>query len=202
MPRTLEPLPLTHEPAPHRMRWVRQQCDAIRDAGILTGRYELIDGEIIRTMGQKPAHRIAVVLFYDWLASVFGARFVQSQAPIALGDADEPEPDAAVTAQPATAYREANPGADDVRLVVEVSDATLRFDRNTKAALYARAGIVEYWIADLAGRQILVHRDPTPEGYRQIVAYSESETLSTLARPGATVRVKDLLPPDGPEPVG
>jgi Uma2 family endonuclease len=47
-------------------------------------------------------------------------------------------------------------------LVVEVADTTLQFDRTTKAALYARAGIPEYWIVNLADRVLEVHRQPAP----------------------------------------
>ena len=55
------PVPLTQKPAPYddipnRMRWTRRQCAALRDDGFLTGSYELIDGEILSKMGQKPAH--------------------------------------------------------------------------------------------------------------------------------------------------
>ncbi len=198
MPQIVEPIAYTSEPAPNRIRWTRAQCEAIRDAGILTGRYELIDGEIISKMGQKPLHRMAVVLLHTWLAAVFGALFVQTQAAISVGNADpnhnDPEPDAAVTAEPNTAYADRHPGPDDLLLVVEVSDTTLRFDRNTKAALNARAGIREYWIVDLIGRQIFVHRFPAPEGYAEISVYGVDEEVVALARPDAPVRVADLLP--------
>lgn len=199
MPQIIEPTPYTQEPAPNRVRWTRAQCDAIYEAGVLNGRYELIDGEVISKMGQKPPHRQAVVLLYAWLTAIFGALFVQTQATIDVGNADpdhnEPEPDAAVTAKPTTAYSDRNPGPADLVLVAEVSDTTLRFDRTTKAALYARAGIREYWIVDIGGRQVFVHRQPTAEGYSEITAYGSEEKVATLARPNDAVRVTDLLPP-------
>ncbi|HLV81635.1 MAG TPA: Uma2 family endonuclease, partial [Chthonomonadaceae bacterium] len=138
-------------------------------------------------MGQKPPHRLTVVLLHAWLTAVFGALFVQTQATIDIGDADpdhnEPEPDAAVTVEPNTAYSARNPGPKDLVLVVEVSDTTLRFDRTTKAALYARAGIREYWIVNIVDRQALVHRQPSAEGYQEISAYAPDERITTLARP-------------------
>ncbi|HZT43969.1 MAG TPA: Uma2 family endonuclease [Chthonomonadaceae bacterium] len=192
-------MPQTQEPAPNRVRWTRAQCDAIVAAGVLTGRYELIDGEVIYKKGEKPQHCVTVVLLHAWLTAVFGALFVQSQATIDVGDADpdhnEPEPDAAVTAKPTTAYADRHPGPADLVLVVEVSDTTLRFDRTTKAALYARADIVEYWIVDIVGRQVFVHRQPSAEGYAEITAYGPDERIATLARPNDAVRVADLLPP-------
>jgi Uma2 family endonuclease len=199
MPQIIEPISYAQEPAPNRVRWTRAQCDAIVAAGVLNGQYELIDGEVISKMGQKPPHRQAVVLLNAWLTAVFGALLVQTRATIDVGDADpdhnEPEPDVAVTVEPTTAYSDRNPGPADLVLVAEVSDTTLRFDRTTKAALYARAGIREYWIVDIVGRQVLVHRQPTAKGYTEITAYGPDERIATLARPTDSVRVADLLPP-------
>jgi Uma2 family endonuclease len=201
MPVMLIEKPAPYEATPNRKRWTRRECDFLRDNGLLTGRYELIDGEVFVKMGQKPPHSIAVVLIRNWLIAVFGAVFVLSQAPIDVAENDnddnEPEPDAAVTAQPVTAYTEGHPGPADLLLVAEVSDTTLRFDRTTKAALYARAGICEYWVVDVVGRQVFVHRRPAAEGYADLVAYNADEEVATLARPDAPVRVADLLPPAG-----
>lgn len=199
MPHSVKPIPPSQEPAPNRIRWTRAQCDAIRDAGILVGRYELVDGEIISKMGQNPPHSVAVVLLAAYLSRVFGALCVRSQATVDVGDADpqhnEPEPDVAVTREPATAYADRHPNPADLVLVAEVSDTTLRFDRGVKALLYARAGVSEYWVLDLGGRQLFQHRRPGSEGYAEITVYSADETVATLARPDSPARVADLLPP-------
>jgi Uma2 family endonuclease len=200
MPQIVEPISNVAEPTPNRVRWNRAQCEAIRDVGILDGRYELVEGEVISKMGQKPPHRLAVVLLNAWLTAVFGALFVQTQATIDVSDADpdhnEPEPDAAVTAEPTTAYADRHPGPADIVFVAEVSDMTLRFDRSKKAALYARAGIREYWIVNIIGRQVLMHRKPTQEGYAEVTAYGPDETIATLIEPDGAVKVIDLLPPN------
>lgn len=199
MPQVVEPIPETQEAAPNRIRWTRRQYRAMRDADILEGRYELIEGEIISKMGQNRPHVIVIVLLCEWLRQIFGGAFVQAQGPIQTStndtDFSEPEPDVAVTLQPATAYLERLPTPSDLVLVVEVSDTTLRFDRSTKAGLYARAGICEYWIVDIAGRQVLVHRRPAAEGYMEITAYNSDERIATLAQAETSVRVADLLPP-------
>lgn len=199
MPRVVESLTASIGPAPNRLRWTRTRCDAIRDAGILTGRYELIDGEVISLMGQKPGHSNAVMRLLARLSSVFDPTHVRPQLTIDVGAADpeynEPEPDVAVTAEPSDAYATRHPGPPDLLLVAEVSDSTLRFDRSVKAALYARAGISEYWVVDLAGRQLFVHRNPDAGGYREVEAYSESESVRPLNRPDAMITVRELLPP-------
>ena len=199
MPQFVEPLWGVKEPPPNRIRWTRTQCEAIRDAGVLTGRYELIDGEIISKMGQNPPHRIALVILREWLTAGFGGMHVQVQSSIEVDAADpmhnEPEPDAAVTAEPATAYPDGHPGPADLLLVVEVSDTTLRFDRITKALLYARAGIHDYWVLDLVGRQLFVHRQLAADGYMEVIAYAAGERAAPLARPEVAVLVAELLPP-------
>lgn len=95
MPQTLEALPDAPEQTPGRIRWTRAQCDAIREAGVLTGRYELIDGEVISKMGRNPPHATATGLLSDWLSEVFGGPFVRVQQTSDVGDADpehnEPE---------------------------------------------------------------------------------------------------------------
>src|SRR5438094_9313716 len=115
MPVIFTDKPAPYENIPNRIRWTRRQCDSIRNAGFLIGRYELIDGEIISKMGQNPPHRMTVVLLHAWLTAVFGALSVQTQATIDVGDADpdhnEPEPDAAVTCEPYTGYPDRHPGS-------------------------------------------------------------------------------------------
>jgi len=182
---------------PNRRRWTRQQCERLAEKGELTGRYELIDGEIISKMGQNAPHSVGLMLMGQWLVSVFGYILVRIQSPIVitsrLGDTNEPEPDIAVTREPSTAYFPRQPGPADVRLIVEVSDATLRFDLKTKALLYARVGIPEYLVFDVAGRQIHRHRAPMRSGYREIVILGENDSLAILDRP-ETIYVGELLP--------
>lgn len=199
MPHVAPPVPETPELFPMRVRWTQSQCRAMLDAGILKGRYELIDGEIISKMSQNPPHACAIRLLIAWLNNLFDALHVQCQLPISVGDADPnhnaPEPDGAVTLGTAADFAARHPGPADLLLVVEVSDSTLRSDRVAKALLYAHAGIREYWILDLADRRLLVHRQPTPNGYADVTVYSENEEAAALARQDAPVRVADLLPP-------
>jgi Uma2 family endonuclease len=197
MPVVLLEKPVPFDNIPNRIRWSVQQCDALRDAGFLRGRYELIDGEIILKMGQGPRHAYVVNLIMTWLANTFGAARVRIQSTLKVLDAqyDEPEPDAALTVQPASAYIERHPGPNDVSLIIEASDSTVRFDRATKAVLYAQAGILEYWVVDVVARRIYVHRKPAPEGYADIRAYEADENVSPLASPNSTASVSSLLPP-------
>ena len=82
---------------------------------------------------------------------------------------------------------------EDIQLVIEVSDSTLATDTTIKAALYARAGLPDYWVVDLKGRRIIVHREPMEGAYRSITIYAEDEPVAPLAAPNASIRAADLL---------
>lgn len=189
-----------NETFPNRKRWTRQECYRLMEEGTLTGRWELIDGEILSKMGQKPAHSLTLNLIMQWLMTRIGIGFVQIQQPITIkgktGRTNEPEPDIAVTLEPTTSYADRHPAPQDLRLIVEVSDTTLHFDLRTKALLYARAGVNEYWVTDILGRQMHCHRNPTPNGYAEVVVYGEAETISLQTLPEVSVRLSDLLPPE------
>jgi Uma2 family endonuclease len=92
-------------------------------------------------------------------------------------------------------YETAHPGAADVLLAVELGDATLRFDRITKARVYAANGIGEYWIVDLPGRRLHAHRGPTPGGNWASVETLEAPfRLSPAALPALVLSSDDLWP--------
>ena len=74
-------------------------------------------------------------------------------------------------------------------LLIEVSDSALAFDQGVKRALYARHGIAEYWIVDIPGQRIQVHRDPLAGSYRFIQEFAGDEPVSPLALALAQVQV-------------
>jgi Uma2 family endonuclease len=139
----------------------------------------------------------ALVSVQAWLVRTFGEQFVNPEAPIDVAPEDnptnEPEPDLVVLAKPSLEYWERNPRPSDLRLVVEISDSTLGFDLTAKAELYARAGIIEYWVVDVAARRLIVHRDPRAGLYRLVTAYAEQETLAPLAAPHSEFRIAEAF---------
>ncbi len=106
-----------------------------------------------------------------------------------------PEPDFALLYEPnpvLTPLGHFRPS--DIRLVVEVSDATLSDALTTKARLYAGAGIPEYWVVDVAGRRLRMHSVPGAEGYTQITEFSESDTAAPVLALTASFVVSEILP--------
>jgi Uma2 family endonuclease len=117
-------------------RWTRQEYDRMIDARVLTpeDHVELIDGEIVTVTPQKSRHATAVRLAEIAVRRAFGDHVdVRTQLPLTLDAASEPEPDVAVVAGSPRDYRDAHPST--ALLIVEVADASLLFDRTTKASL-------------------------------------------------------------------
>jgi Uma2 family endonuclease len=157
-------------------------------------RVELLEGEVtaMSPIGEVHAGRTnrANRLFQRRLGD---DAVVAVQNPVRLGDGSESQPDVAVLHLRADLYESYIPAVADVLLVLELADTTLRLDLEFKAALYARHGIPEYWVEDIPGDRIVVHRDPTPEGYRTVRSLGRGERLSPLAFPAVQLRVEELL---------
>ncbi|MBI2477815.1 MAG: Uma2 family endonuclease [Planctomycetia bacterium] len=78
-------------------------------------------------------------------------------------------------------------------LLIEVADSRLKSDRDTKAELYAKAGIVEYWIANIADEVIHVYRQPADYGYRMQFTVAGDNELVPLAQPTAALKPAELF---------
>lgn len=172
-----------------RKIWTREEAHALVDLGVPNAeKWELIDGELIDKMGKNRPHVIWGGILYEWLLSVFGSGRVESEAPSDVAAEDnaynEPEADLKVLRRPSKEYA-SNPQPEDILLIVEISDSTLRFDLSKKAKLYARAAIMEYWVLDIPGKRLIVHREPRDGQHRSVVAYGAQEEVAPLAAPEA-----------------
>ncbi len=183
-------------PKSSRKHWTRDECRRLMEQGFLEeGRFELIEGEIILKMPQNEPHVFVCTQVFLALIDIFGRDYVRIPAPIAINSHNEPEPDVSVTRGTSRDYlRQGTPQPEDMRLVVEVSDTTLRLDKGRKARVYVRAGIHDYWIISLKARTLIVHRQPTQSGYQEISTLTDPESVSPLAAAHAQIRVADLLP--------
>ena len=177
-----------------RKRWTRVECEAMSAAGLLDlDRVELIEGDLIAKMPKKPPHFITLARVADWMRRTFGAEYVLQEVPVDVAPEDnptsEPEPDIILLKHPYDDMRRGNAVSSALRLLVEISSTTLGLDLTRKAGLYARAGIAEYWVFDVAERRLLVHRDPQGGQYQSITAYNEQESVAPLAAPSAAFLV-------------
>ena len=176
-----------------RKVWTRAEVDRLSLDDL---HLELVNGELIDRMGKKPPHVYWKSNLRDWLIEQFGAKYVRTEDPIDVAPEDnptsEPEPDIVVTNQSRKVTRGANPKPEDLRLVVEVSDSTYDYDRTIKAALYARAGIQEYWVVDVRipdAPRLVVHREPKAGSY-STTAFSHTDNIPVN---GITLCLNDLL---------
>jgi len=178
-------------------RWSSDEYHRLIELGFFDDvRVELLDGEIWRMPAQLTPHATSVRKATFIIRAAFGEGFiVEAQLPTTLNNGSEPEPDVLVVPGTPDDYIDHHPGPDDVRLLVEVSDKTLRKDRTRKALAYARAGIEDYWIVNLVDRQLEVHRGPAPDGYQTVAVYAPGQSLTPLHAPQSSVTVADLLPP-------
>ncbi len=181
-------------PLPRRLRLTRGDCAVLQQSGQFEKRKaELIEGDLIEKMGKKRPHTNSSSALSRWLYGIFS--FVNSETPIDVAPDDnptsEPEPDLIVLKR---LVLDANPKPEDLLLVVEISDSTLRFDLTVKAGLYARAGILDYWVLDVVGHRLGVHRDPQSGIYQSVQWYEEGENVSPLAAPNACLAVVEAFP--------
>jgi Uma2 family endonuclease len=183
-------------------RWTRAEYDRLIDVGVFQPGepVELLGGELIVSEPQSEPHYTAIGLIEDALRTALGPGWlVRSQGPIALDDESEPEPDIAVVPGARRDYSQEHPARPV--LVIEVAASSFYLDRTHKGSLYARAGLIDYWILDLAHRRLEVYRDPVPDAgapfrwrYASMQHVGLDAFVAPLAAPDASVRVSDLLP--------
>jgi hypothetical protein len=181
---------------------VQQYHDMISAGILLEGApVELIDGLLVQKdrsdnggpatmVGPRHAttvHRLPKTLDPALVGEPFHCR---TQLPVTLSGLGEPEPDGAVVAGTAEEYANHHPGPADVRLVVEVADSSLAYDRTTKQRIYAAACIPLYWIVNLRDNVVEVYETPLPDQgrYQTCVAYHPGDEIA-FQLPGREVRV-------------
>jgi Uma2 family endonuclease len=182
----------------HR-RWTVEEYHRMIEAGILTqlDHVELINGEIVCMPPQGPPHSSTTLRSDEYLKQKFGQRAsVRVQLPITLSTS-EPETDLAIVRRRADFYAAAHPKPEDVLLIIEVSDTTLEFDRTTKANTYASAGILEYWVLDVVGRQVYAMSDPDRDAgkYRSATPLALTSCICPIGFPDVEIAIAKLLPP-------
>ncbi len=165
-------------------------------AGILgeDDRCELIEGEIIdmAPIGSEHASTVKRLLRH-FERTVGNSAIVSIQDPIRLDARNEPQADLALLRYRDDFYRQAHPTPEDVLLIVEVADASLRYDREVKLPLYARRGIPEVWIVDLQNGRVEMFRGPAGDHYRETIRPERNETVAPVSLPDCSVDLGSLL---------
>ena len=164
--------------------------EALGQMGLVEERTELIRGFVLPKMSKSPLHRIVtqrlVELLRQWITT---SHSIWQEQPIACKDS-EPEPDIAVVAGTIEDFAHAHPTT--ATLIVEVSISTLERDRE-KAAIYAEAGVAEYWLVNPEDGWVEQFSAPQAGIYTECVKLDKSALLTCLSFPHIQVNLSDLL---------
>ena len=179
-----------------RRRFTLDEYHRMGEAGILgTGdRVELIEGEIIEMspIGSRHAGTVARI-HHLFSIRLLDQAVVWIQNPLLLvRHQSEPEPDVMLLAPRADFYTGGLPEPPDVRLLIEVADSSLLYDRRTKFPLYARSGVAEAWLVDLDSGRLEIHRGAGGAGYRDVRVLRADEMFSPTAFPDLAITLRDL----------
>jgi Uma2 family endonuclease len=172
-----------------------QRFLALVDAGVLTpdDRVELLEGVISSAAPHGPMHAAGVHRASRVLRDAIGTRaLVRSQLSLHAGPRSVPEPDIAVVPGSEEDYERAHPSR--ALLVVEIAETSLATDRLTKAGVYAAAHVPEYWIVNLRGARIEIHRRPRRGRYTTASTARRGRRVRLVAFPDVAIAVDDLLP--------
>jgi Uma2 family endonuclease len=159
-------------------------------------RVELLDCRLIAVPPMTPVHAYCVRRVDALLQRRFARlAVVSAQLPIVLDDWSEPLPDLALVASPEERYRGSHPTAAEVLLLVEVAHSSPRYDAGAKLRAYARRGVRECWIVDLAHRRVDVYRDSRGERYATRLTFGPGDSVAPLAFRDEPIAIDDVLPP-------
>ena len=181
---------------PQRHRITTDEYYRMAEVGIFKAddRVELIEGEIFDMSPIGIDHAYVVKRLNSiFMQSVGMKAIVSVQDPIHLNARSEPQPDIALLHSRDDFYSQAHPRPEDIILLVEVSDTTLRYDTEVKLPLYARHDIPEVWIVDLEHQRLEVFRRPDEGVYLEMFCPNLDETIAPTGLAEARVNLRNLF---------
>lgn len=178
--------------APERRRFTIDELEAMDRAGIIgpEERVELLDGEIITMAPKGTRHEdVRTALINLWARRLPENVSFAEEAAFRLAPHHTPEPDIMIFP---SHLRSSQVRGDTALLVLEVSDSSLSVDLKVKGPRYAAYGVRDYWVIDVATLATHLHRDPGPDGYRDVTIVSNDVTLVPLLVPMLSLRLVEL----------
>ena len=187
--------------ATHR-KFTIDEYHQLVDLGFFTenDRIELIRGEIIEMAPKRTPHSVCnSTLFGELYRLLYDRANVRGQEPIVLPFNSEPEPDVVIAKKKDDNYLSAHPTVEDIILVIEISDSTLQYDKETKLPLYAEAGIDNYWIVNLVDNRLEVYSNSFSDskerfGYRNQKIILPDENIEIPDFGDTSLHLKAIFP--------
>lgn len=158
-------------------------------------RVELVDGEFVTLPPIARNHAFLV----RTLAQAFVERFskraiVDVGQNVIVEERSAPLADILILDNKPDGYLDEIPHAQDVFFLVDISDATLRYDRRRTLPAYAAAGIREVWIVDMNEGCVERFSEPVDGKYAAFERIERAGWIAPLAFPEETIAVSDFLP--------
>jgi Uma2 family endonuclease len=167
---------------PTKKLWTIEEYYKFIELGVFKQqeRLELIQGELISISPKGLRHELILQRLLREIFRLIGnSAIVRCQSPIYIPPRSAPEPDLIILRSREDEYATTQPQANDVILLIEVSDSTLTYDRTTKLQLYAQASISNYWIFNLTDNWLETYNEPDRGEYlnRRIIRGDRTVTL-------------------------
>lgn len=182
-------------PQPRRLRFTVDEYYKMFELGMLEDfeHSEIIEGELIQRIGIGDRHATVVNLLTKiFIKNLSDDILVSVQNPVRLSNYNEPEPDLAL-ADLSKFDGKRHPRPAEVILLVEVSDSTVKYDRDKKLPLYAEAEIPEVWIVNLPNDIIEIHSQPSVGLYQFVKIFKRGEIVESEALPELNLEVDKIL---------
>ncbi|MFM7408828.1 MAG: Uma2 family endonuclease [Cuspidothrix sp.] len=179
-----------------RHQFTVKQFHQMAESGILSenDRVELIRGEMIDMSPIGRRHAGCVLFLSNFLILLLGGRaLINVQNPLELDETSEPQPDIALLKPRPDFYRNSHPQPEDIFLLIEVADTTVKYDREVKIPLYAEANIPEVWLIDVNQEVVEVYRNPLQGVYQDVQKLVKNQVLSILAFPDVNINVSEMF---------
>lgn len=179
-----------------RRRFTVDEYLKMVETGILNedDRVELLDGDVVKMAPPGPDHNAPTGILNRLLVLGVGSRAVVLPGPtLRLSNRSAPEPDFVLLRPDPRNYRDRYAEPGDVLLLVEISDSSLRRDREVKLPLYAAAGIPEYWIVDVQNETVELYKDPAGSSFASAGNFRRGESVSPTAFPDLRIAVDEIF---------
>jgi Uma2 family endonuclease len=177
-------------------KFTTEEYQLMGKAGILhpEARVELINGEIIVMSPTGLKHSVVINRLTRFLVKkIDEAGIVSVQNPFRIPDYSEPQPDILILRPRDDFYANKFPLPEDILLLIEVADSSLRYDQTIKLSLYAEHRIPEYWIVNLERDILEIYRQPQNKSYlKQTLVDNPQVTFAPIAFPEITMTLKNI----------
>lgn len=174
---------------------------ALLKSGVLesSSSVEFLDGFLVPKMVKGPRHERTRRLLRRLLEKMISPEYFVDEQAAFTTTTSEPEPDVVVVRGSIDDFFDRHPTPEELALVVEIADTSLRRDRGWKKRVYARAGLASYWVVNLASDCVEAFSKPSGNskkaGYAETAVYQRGDSVPVIIAGQAVgqIAVAELL---------